>query len=320
MMKNELLNILMEHNNNFVKGETLAQELGVSRQSIWKAINALKNDGYQIESERPLGYKLLTEAELTKASVAIIARLSRFFEAGIFLEEVDSTNRYAKQEVKDLNACLVVADKQSAGRGRLGRTWHSPAGTGLWFSLLLKPDLPSYAASMLTQVAAVAMHTAIVESCALNTQIKWPNDILYQGKKICGILTEMTSEIDALENVIIGIGVNVNQQKFTAEIDEIATSLYLITGQKISRLQLLDNFIADFIPLYKQFVKEQNLAFISERLNTLSSVVNKDVWLIVKGEKKPAKAMEINAKGELLVELDGQITAVYSGEVSVRNR
>ncbi len=319
-MKNKILNILIENTDGYVTGENLAQSLGISRQSVWKHVTALKNSGYQIESEHRLGYRLKLDGNLDKASVAILARLSPLFETGIFLDSVDSTNRYAKLESKNYQGLLVVADEQQAGRGRLGRVWQSPKGEGLWFSLMLKPDLPSHAAAMLTQIAALAMHRAMLEVTALSTQIKWPNDILYEGKKLCGILTEMTSEISALESVIIGIGVNVNQLAFPEELADIATSLGLVMNKDISRLAILSSFLAHFEPLYQKFLVQQNLAFVETALNAVSSVVGQEIWIIEKDKKTPAKAKFINQKGELIAEVGGDERALYYGEISIRTR
>ncbi len=319
-MKNNILNILIEHTDDYITGESLAKELGISRQSVWKYITALKKEGYKIESEHRLGYRLLLNGEIDKASIAMIARLSNYLQTGIFLDSIDSTNRYAKLQSKDYESLLVVADEQIAGRGRLGRVWQSPKGEGLWFSLLLRPDLPSYAAAMLTQVAALAMHRAIMEVTAIATEIKWPNDIVIADKKICGILTEMTTEISALENVVVGIGVNVNQTDFPEDLKDIATSLSLVLGKEVSRLAILSNFLANFESLYKNFLEQQNLGFIVSALNTVSSVVGNDIWIIEKDEKIAAKALEINQNGELIALVDGEERKLYYGEISIRKR
>ncbi len=317
MNKYDILNHLAK-GDDYVSGEALSQAFGVSRQSIWKHVNALIGEGYQIESVRRKGYKLIASESLSKNSVAQLLNQTTLFESAQYHDQIDSTNSYAKRNADDLTTAIIVSAEQSAGRGRLGRTWHSSAGTGLYFSLLLRPDIAPHLASMLTQLAALAMRRAIERTHQLKTQIKWPNDIYYNDKKLSGILTEMATEMNAVEYVVVGVGVNLKQLSFEPEIADIATSIAAHSDCNLSRMALLKAFIVAFEGLYNTFLEGQNLAFVSSELNEHSYVVGKNIWLIDGQKRQAALAKAINEMGELVVEQEGEERKLYYGEVSVR--
>ncbi len=316
MNKKLLLNHLLAA-DDYVSGETLSNQYGVSRQSIWKHINALSNEGYIIESVRRKGYKLTQQADIGKNALARLVYQSPLFDSGDYLAAVDSTNSYAKIHAANLKTALIVTGEQTAGRGRLGRTW-SASRDSLCFSMLLRPNVAPHLAAMLTQVAALAMYRAIEQVTGLITQIKWPNDIICGDKKVAGILTEMATELNAVEYVVIGIGVNVMTKKFDDALTSIATSLAVQSGQAVSRLELLEAFIEQFSALYERFIKTKDLAFIVDDLNALSHLVGRAIWVIDGQKKQAAQAKYINQMGELIVEIDGQEKNLYYGEVSVR--
>lgn len=321
IMREKILQVLIEHSETYITGEQIAESLGVSRQSIWKHITALKTEGYAIESEKRKGYKLELDGTLNKTSVAMLSHFSTLVDSGTFYDTIDSTNSFLKREQQNLVDYLVVADTQHKGRGRLGRTWSSAKGEGLWFSLLLKPSLTPDCALMLTQVAALSIHRALLDATGLNTQIKWPNDIMYKDKKVCGILTEIASELGRLQYVIIGIGVNVNQEVFEEEISEIATSCLMSLGKPQSRLGILSSFLAHFESLYHQFIRKPNLSFISKGLNAISSIIDEPIWIISGDSKLAGIAKQIDDNGALIVELaDGTTKQLVYGEVSIRKK
>ncbi len=317
MNKTKLLKHLLAA-DDYVSGEMLSKQYGVSRQSIWKHINALTNEGYLIESVRRKGYKLTPQADIGKNALARLIYLSPLFDSGDYLTAVDSTNSYAKINAVNFKTALIVTGQQTAGRGRLGRTWLAPADGSLCFSMLLRPNIAPHLAAMLTQVAALAMYRAIEQTTGLNTQIKWPNDIICGNKKVAGILTEMATELNAVEYVVIGIGVNVSTDQFDDSLTKIATSLAAQAGRAVSRLALLEAFVDHFNTLYQQFIKKADLSFIVDDLNALSYIVGHDIWLIDGEQKQAACAKYINPMGELIVEVDGQEKNLYYGEVSVR--
>lgn len=306
---------------DYITGGQLADRYKVSRQSVWKAIKRLSEQGYSVESKHRLGYRLAKTERLNKATLALIANQSQHFERGLYFETIDSTNHYLKTHAAQLPQTLVLAEVQTAGRGRLGRAWQSKNGVGLWLSMLLRPQISPQSAAMLTQVSAFAMQQAILDVAKVETQIKWPNDIVYGDKKLCGILTEMASEVGAVQYIVIGVGLNVAQQRFDKSIKDIAISLRQITGSAIDRKRLLVAFIDKFEHYYNEFLQDQDLRAIVSTLNNLSSVVGKQIWVINGDDKAAAKAEAIDQLGRLeVVDDNGQHRYLHYGEVSIRRR
>lgn len=249
----------------------------------------------------------------------------------LYFESIDSTNVQAGREAANgaVSGTLVVADRQTAGRGRRGRTWESPAGRNLYFSLLLRPELAVEKASMLTLVMALAVVHALEklteadlsESSAKSKspQIKWPNDIVLSGKKVCGILTEMSVLPNRIEHVIIGVGINVYQQEFAPGLADKATSLEAEWGQKLSRERLLGAVMDAFEEYYDLFLQMGDLKMLQNIYNHKLVNLNREVRVLDPKGEFTGIATGINERGELCVKLpDGQIAEVYAGEVSVR--
>ncbi len=219
---------------------------------------------------------------------------------------------------------VVWADAQTAGKGRRGRSWESPAGTNLYFSILLRPEILPQKAPMLTLVMACAAARAVdammrqSESTENFAKIKWPNDLVLSGKKICGILTEMHLSGTEIAHVVIGIGINVNVTEFPDEIKEKATSLLLETGVQTDRELLMKKILKEFEILYQRFLEVQDLSYLQEEYN--QRLVNKDreVLVLEPGNEYKGKALGINSEGELLVDMEAGLKAVYAGEVSIR--
>ena len=242
-----------------------------------------------------------------------------------YYRETDSTNIRAKELAKAgaSHGALIVAEAQTQGRGRLGRVWESPKGEAVYMTTLLKPQIQPIEASMLTLVMALSLARTFQELYGLEAgehgiQIKWPNDIVLQKKKITGILTEMSADIDRIHYVIIGTGINVNNRKIQEELQEKATSLFLGTGKKLKRSHVIGKAMEYFEQEYQKFIESHDLKFLKEDYENF--LVNKDVQVRVldpKGEYNGI-ARGINDKGELLIEKDGRIITVYAGEVSVR--
>lgn len=239
----------------------------------------------------------------------------------IYYDEIDSTNTRINKLAK-LGACegtVVWADHQTAGKGRRGRRWESPAGTNLYFSILLRPDIEPEKAPMLTLVMAYSVAKVITEQERLSVQIKWPNDLILSKKKICGILTEMTLSAREIEHVTVGIGINVNTTEFPEELQDKATSLYLEKGSLVDRGKLLHRILEEFQKQYQRFLGIQDLSFLLNEYNQMLINKNREVLVLEPGWKYQAKALGINQKGELLVRKDdGSEEAVFAGEVSVR--
>ena len=242
-----------------------------------------------------------------------------------YLEETGSTNTDAKRLAEEgaVHGTVIVADKQNAGRGRRGRIWQSPAGKDIYFTLILKPDFLPDKASGLTLVMALAVTQAIEKYTGIKAEIKWPNDVVVNGKKVCGILTEMKVEKDRIGHVVIGVGINVNKTDSPEEIPEdikgVATSLFLESGRTIERARLLQEVLLAFEGCYEKFERDLSLQSLLEEYNSHLVNLNRQVRVLDPKGEWEGIARGINAYGELLVEtLDGQLAEVYAGEVSVR--
>lgn len=238
-----------------------------------------------------------------------------------FRKEVSSTNDWARQMAEEgaPEGTLALADAQTAGRGRRGRQWSSPDGENVYMSLILRPRIRPENAAQLTLVMGLSAAQGIREALELPVQIKWPNDLVIEGKKICGILTEMSAGQEGIRFVIIGIGINVNNAGFPEELRERATSLKLEKGVDIEKKKIMDVVITAFSRNYDEFVKTEDLSGLVEEYNQI--LANKDRQVKVLDPKAPFEgvARGINTSGELLVERDnGKVTAVYAGEVSIR--
>lgn len=235
--------------------------------------------------------------------------------------ELDSTNTQARRMAQEGvgGGLVVVAEKQSAGRGRQGRSWESPAGENLYFSILLQPELAPENAPMLTLVMAYSVARVLREREVFDLRIKWPNDLVLAGKKVCGILTEMHLEDEKIEDVIVGVGINVNTRAFPAELVDKASSLFLESGNVFERQSLLEEILKEFAPQYERFLKVQDLSFLQEDYNALLVNREREVRVLEPGAEYEGIAKGINARGELLVEsADGELRKVFAGEVSVR--
>ncbi len=320
-MKTEILQVLRT-TKDYVSGQELCDRLGVSRTAVWKTINKLKEEGYEIEAIQNKGYRLLSYPDVVTES-EIKSRLETEWAGNtvVYAEVVDSTNNLAKRlgEEGKSHGTLAIAEEQTAGKGRRGRSWSAPPGLGLWMSLLLRPNLNPSCASMLTLVSGLSVTRAIEEVTGLKVQIKWPNDIVYEGKKICGILTEMSAEMEGIHYVVVGIGINVNIEEFPEELKQKATSLKIICGKKIDRVEIVTAFLKYFESDYSKFLKTEDLELLKTdyeyRLVNLNQKVN-----ILDGKKGYiGTAIGIEKDGGLLVEKeDKSVIAVTSGEVSVR--
>ena len=321
-MKAKILELLREKKDRvaagapeseaYVSGQELCEQFGVSRTAVWKAIGQLKKEGYVIEA--------VHQADIqSRLKTKWVAHPLQFFDS------IDSTNIRAKLEAEQgaKSGLLVVSDMQSAGRGRRGRSWESPAGTNIYYTLMLKPDFSSDCAPMLTLVMALAVAKGIrqtlrrdSEEAAAKVGIKWPNDIVVDGKKVCGILTEMSMEQGYIQHIVIGVGINVRKQEFPEEIRDRAAA---IDEQCGFRSQLIADIMEAFEEDYEIFLRTHDLKGL--RASYAELLVNQDREVCVldpKGEYRGI-ARGINDQGELLVERpDGTVEEVYAGEVSVR--
>lgn len=238
----------------------------------------------------------------------------------VHYEEIDSTNT----EIRRLSlegaeqGLVVMAEKQNAGKGRRGRTWKSPAGENLYFSILLRPELKPEKAPMLTLVMAYSVAKVLLDE-GLPVQIKWPNDLVLSKKKVCGILTEMHLQGCQVEDIVIGVGINVNTTMFSGELQDKATSIYMETGKLMARDLLLQKVLLEFEEQYELFLEVQDLSLLKESYNQMLINRNQEVLVLEPENEYKAEALGINEAGELLVKKsNGDVESVFAGEVSVR--
>lgn len=237
-----------------------------------------------------------------------------------FFDICDSTNIRLQELAEDgaKEGTVVIAKEQTAGQGRNGRNWNSPQGEGIFLSMLLRPEFKPRYASMITLVTALAVCSALEKNGMENLFIKWPNDIVAGGKKLCGILTKMCTDADIIKYIIVGVGINVSQKAFPVELEKIATSIYLETKQEKSCMRIIADVLAAFETYYEQFQANKDLSLLKEEYNQKLVHRNSMVRIIEEGQEKTVKALGINENGELLVDEQGQIRTIIAGEISVR--
>ncbi len=319
-MKEKVLAFLKEK-NEYCSGEEISQKLGVTRAAIWKTIKKLQADGYEIESSTKKGYKLIESPNIVTANEVREHLNTQYLGQTIHYEaEIDSTNNKAKELARQgaKEGLLVIADKQSCGKGRLGRKWESPAGTGIWMSLVLRPNILPQHASQITLVAGLAMCETLHKITGLKASIKWPNDVVINGKKICGILTEMSAEMERIKYIVLGIGVNVNMTEFPDDLP-YASSIALEGGMEYSRKAIINDFLERFEKDYNHYKQNSNLEAVKERYEQNCITIHNKVRLIKKQEEVVAEAIGITSDGALQVKYeDGTTEDIVSGEVSVR--
>ena len=320
-MKTEILKLLRKA-NGYVSGQQICEQLDVSRTAVWKVIRQLKEEGYQIEAVRNRGYRIVEVPDvLTGEELKSLMQTQWAGRNIVCYPETDSTNLRIR-ELGDAGAphgTLAVADMQTAGRGRRGRTLESPPGSSIYMSILLRPDIIPGAAPMLTLVMACSVAEGISDCENVDVRIKWPNDVIAGGKKLVGILTEMSTQIDYINHVTIGVGINVNMTEFPENIRDTATSLRLETGHKVRRAPLIAAIMKRFEENYAVFLKTQDMSGLMEKYSGMLINLDRDVLVLGAEDSYKAHALGIDRQGELIVRReDGMEEKIYAGEVSVR--
>jgi len=314
-MKEEIINFLRKA-PSYLSGEEISRHLKVSRAGIWKCIQELKKDGYEIEAVPHSGYKLVASPDKLFSDEIQHGLNTKFIGEKIHhYEAADSTMDIAFGLATEgaVEGTLVVAESQHCGRGRLGRSWISPKGKGIYFSLILRPKMMPNEAPWLTLLTAVAVAEAIRKSTGLSAAIKWPNDILIAEKKLGGILTELQAELDRVKFVVIGVGINVNLKK--TELPFRATSIKNELGQPFSRVELLQQILREMEDYYLLSMKA-GFTPVIEKWRRLSSTLGK--WVKVNSNKKEVEgqAMDVDSDGSLLIRKEsGLVERITSGDV-----
>ena len=329
-MRHEILKILRESNGKFVSGESIAKKFNISRTAVWKHIQGLRKTGYTIDSVVKSGYALYSPPDLllpdeisNGLETKIIGREIIYFDS------TNSTNEQAKRIINERknqieDGILLVTESQTAGKGRLDRKFYSPYAKGILFSIIIRPDVPLQDAPKFTLAIAAAISQAM-EDFGLTPEIKWPNDIMYKGRKLVGILTEMSAEIDRVHCIIIGCGINFSIEKFPPEIEGIATSIEIMRRdlglEKFSRVQFLQRILIRFDDIYREILSHG----FEKTLNMwkkYSITLGKSIKVIPAGEIENSfegRAIDLDSSGALIVEkLDGSKVHVLAGDVSIR--
>ena len=323
MVRDDVLRTLEQHRGQLISGANLARELGVSRAAVWKAITTLRDIGFPIESVAGEGYRLSETSDiLSEAGIFTTLQTKHIARNLCVLETVDSTNTYVKQHASELpDGFAVVADCQTAGRGRIGRSFESPSGTGIYISILLRPSLALERVNMITVGAAVAVCETIMEIAEFIPDIKWVNDILMNGKKLCGILTEASIEAETsqLSYAVVGVGINVRTPAngLPEEIQEIAGCLEDFSKNPVQRNALAASFFNHMESCY-ELIQTGNISTLMNRYRSFIHFLGEPITVIRNGIKESATAIDIDPSGHLIIEQNGERSTMYAGEISIR--
>ncbi|HKM39378.1 MAG TPA: biotin--[acetyl-CoA-carboxylase] ligase [bacterium] len=319
-MKQDILLALLAKTDEYISGECISRRLGVTRAAVWKYIEDLREAGYIIEAIPRRGYRLTARPDkLLPTEIRPDLNTDYLGQTIHYFLEVDSTNDVARELAQQgaAEGTIVIAEKQLQGRGRRGRNWVSTSGSGIYVSIILRPALLPPLAPLMTLTSAVAGAEAIRRLTALPVMIKWPNDLLIDGCKVAGILTEISAETDTIFYVIIGAGINVNTTSFPAQLRNKASSLALAGGQPVSRKRLLQLFLQSLECWYQSLLTEPQV--VLERWRQLSVTMGRQVAVFSPHATIHGQAIDIDSDGALLLKTKtGEIVRVLSGDVSLR--
>ena len=319
--KDLILELLYNTPSDWLSGEEISRNLGISRTAVWKHINLLRESGYNIESSTRHGHKLISrdnsfnEFEIRKnLKTEIFGRK----EIHIF-NETDSSNiqafRIASSGADE--GTIVIAESQTGGKGRLGRKWISPSGKNLYLSIIIRPAIPTFFAPRLTLVAAVALSETLDSIGASDHRIKWPNDILFNDKKLSGILTEMKGDCDSIDFIITGLGINLNSSivDYPDELKNSVISLNEITGREIDRVEFLDLFLSQFEKKYSDFLKGCFPEILDQWI-TRSAIINQKIKITDYNDIFTGIVTDVTPDGNLIVQTDNGTCQVNSGDIN----
>jgi len=322
--KQMVLQVLENRKGEHISGEELARTLGVSRNAVWKAINSLRSEGYKLEAVPNKGYCLLEENDIiSQQSVQKHLKNTDFFRLTV-MDRVDSTNAVLKRlaESGEAEGRVVIANEQTFGKGRMGRSFYSPPGSGIYISLLLRPKLSAANSLLITTAAAVAVCRAIEDVSGRKAAIKWVNDIYCGGKKVCGILTEASMDFESgmLSYAVLGIGINIARPEggFPRELEEIATSIYedMPCSSEV-RSRLAANVLDGFLEIYRNLPSKSFMGEYRQR----SFVIGKEIYIISPNYREEALVIDIDDDARLIVKTAaGEIKTLSSGEISIREK
>lgn len=314
--RDKILSLFRRQPETFISGQEISQTLAISRAAVWKQVESLREQGFEIEAQRSRGYRLLGGPDLMLASEIEKGLGCKWLGSSLHcLAEIDSTNARARQLAEEgaADGTVIIADRQSAGRGRLGRRWESPSAVNLYCSILLRPQIPVQQAPQMTFLSAVAVAETLQELYALSARVKWPNDILVGGKKIAGLLNEMNAETEQIHFVILGIGINLNMttEQFPEQLNYPATSVFLERDEKIDRVAFVRAFLQRLDGYYGEFLAE-GFVPIRRRWEALCDLMNARVQV----EHWQGTVVGLDSDGALRLQLDdGRVERILAGDV-----
>ncbi len=317
----KLAELLLHHQEGPVSGEELASRLGVTRAAVWKEMEKLRSQGYEIRSAPRRGYQLACFPDVMSREVISFLLPEQRQGALVVLPEVDSTNTYAQRMILDGagHGAVVAAEQQTQGAGRMGRTFISPPG-GVYLSMILEPDCGARALSLLTSFAGLAVCRAIREVCDQEPRLKWPNDVILEGKKVCGILTKLVTDAEnnRITHAVVGIGVNVGQENFPPQLRSKAVSLRQL-GSGVPRPVMAAALIRQLDRIFTQerWLDDPGPDKV-EQLKALSCTLGARVTIVSPLGQEEGEALDIDPEGGLVVRVNGRLKTITSGEVSVR--
>lgn len=316
-MLSKVLEILA-NSDDFISGEDIAKSLNVTRASIWKNISKLKSMGYNILSSTNKGYKLIKDNnKYNKLEVEKILKTKILGKEIYFFDEIDSTNNYAKIIANSVSeGAIILANNQTNGRGRFDRNWVCEKNSGVFLSLILKPCIDIFSISNITMMASVSLCNTISFFTGEKAMIKWPNDILVNNKKICGVLTEVSAQMDKIDYIVLGIGINVNNKNFEGELLNKATSIYKQINKNVNRQEVVSYFLNDFENNYITYKNTFDIN-ISE-YKKLCINIDRQVKVVYKGKEIIGKVVDVCKDGNLIIKTENDTIKIVSGEVSLR--
>jgi BirA family biotin operon repressor/biotin-[acetyl-CoA-carboxylase] ligase len=320
MYKEKILNVLRLSCSGFISGEDLARKCGISRTMVWKHIKALEREGFGIEAVPSQGYRIISVPDILRLKdIRHGLRTKAIGKEIHFSQELTSTNTLAMGLAADgvPEGTVVIAETQTSGKGRLGRKWISPKGN-LYLSVVLRPNIPIHKAPLITLTGAVAVASAIRTTSGLEAGIKWPNDILISGKKVCGLLTEMSAEQDRIRHIVLGIGVDVNMEmgELPPDVRSLSTTLAAEAGAKINRTALLQQVLRDLERWYQKFLA--NDGDVLDEWKKLNITVGNRITVSGAGEALNGLAQGVDSDGRLIMRLDnGTVRTLAAGDVTI---
>src|SRR5690625_1670728 len=318
--RKRLIELLMHHEDTYMSGQVLSEKLSISRNAVWKHMNELKKDGYTIEAKAKLGYKIISYPnKVSENTISWGLNTNWLGNRILHRETVTSTQRIAHELALDgaQHGTIVIADEQTEGKGRIGKQWDSKSGKGIWMSMILRPNIPPYLAPQLTLLTATVVAEVIDKETSVTPQIKWPNDVLVDGKKIAGILTEMQAEQDQISYVIVGIGINVNQEKDEIPVNTNyeASSLFLETKQELNMVALLQRILQTFEDKYDRFL-DRGFEEVKQQWESYGFRIHERLQVTIDKETWDGIFLGIAEDGALLMDRAGEIKRIYSGEIA----